>query len=98
MEKEPSWFGYLRLITPILLFVVTFIVGTLKADSARIENKLDCVDSKLFQHLTNDEMHTPRTLAVWRPEFQSFVKNNDESHSTINYSLSDIKAELRRIK
>ena len=52
----------LKYLTPILVTFSLFFMASLK-------NDLEKIDSKLFFHLTNDEMHTPRGCIVTKSEF-----------------------------
>ena len=76
-----EWF---RIITPFLLFVLTIFAGA-------IQTKLTDIDTKMFRHLTNDEMHSPRSLMVSKAEFCIY----QEMRST---QMADIKTDLQDIK
>lgn len=79
-----SWTEWLRLITPIGIF----ILGVFVTD---INKKIDCIDQKLFIHLTNDEMHSPRSLVVTKPEFTMYQVMRDKQMEDIREKISDIK-------
>ena len=62
----------LKYLTPILVTVSLFLIASLKGD-------IEKIDIKLFNHLTNDEMHTPRSYIVTKSEFniqKEYLKGN----------------------
>jgi hypothetical protein len=61
---ERSWMEVFRLITPFLLLVLSII-------GASINGRLTDIDTKLFRHLTNDELHAPRSLMVTKAEYEA---------------------------
>lgn len=79
-----EWTENMRWITPILVTICLFFL-------AMINNKVDQIDEKLFKHLTNDEMHTPRTLVITRPEFDIYQELRQRQMVDIKESLTEIK-------
>jgi hypothetical protein len=70
-----SWTELFRLITPFFLFILTLLAG-------QINSKINNIDEKLFIHLTNDEMHTPKSIVISKAEFsiyQEMRKNQMEN-------------------
>jgi hypothetical protein len=59
MQNNGSWIKY---ITPVLMTIAIFMLGTIMAQVSRI-------DEKLFQHLANDQIHMPRSQFVSKAEF-----------------------------
>lgn len=61
--------------------------------------KLDRIDGKLFHHLTNDAIHTPREQIVPRGEFKIFKHYQDERDEKIAKELRGLReAILKRRK
>jgi hypothetical protein len=64
MEEKRHFTEYFRVITPFLLLVLSVIGGS-------INTRLTDIDTKLFRHLTNDELHAPRSLMVTKAEYEA---------------------------
>ncbi len=79
-----SWTEYFRIITPFLLVVITAI-GTLT------NTKLDGIDDKLFKHLTNDEVHSPRSITVNRAEFEIYQSFRAKEMEALRSGIDDLK-------
>lgn len=89
MHNNGSWTKY---ITPVLVTIAIFMLGTIMAQVNRI-------DEKLFHHLANDELHTPRSLVVSKAEFEIhcrfFEKENDRIIRAIDELRNDLKVKSR---
>ena len=83
LGKRTHWTEYFRIITPFLLLVITGFATV-------INSRLCDIDNKLFTHLTNAELHFPRTQVVPKSEFDLTLKN-------IERQLDDIKREQIRV-
>lgn len=79
---QRSWTEYFRVITPFLLLVITGF-------AAVINSRLGDIDNKLFHHLTNDEMHAPRSLMVTKAEYQANLRNLETNIKEIKDMLRD---------
>lgn len=106
MPENKSWTEYFRMITPFMLVVFTFVGWTVNQRMASLESrivsvdcKIDAVDTKLFKHLTNDEIHIPRTMIVGQEAFLTYQKMRDtqmnDMKSELREGLADIKTILR---
>ena len=88
-------FEWFRLITPTLVTLNLFFLGT-------INFQLHEIDSKMFKHLTNDEMHTPRGMIVTKGEFEmhcAFAKQNvDMILRSIEKTECDLKEYIKESK
>lgn len=65
---------YMRLFTPLFLFTLNIIAGMMITNQGQIMTKLDAIDSKVFHHLTNDELHTPKNMITSKAEFDLYQK------------------------
>jgi len=83
-QNGKSWTEYFRIITPFLLLVLTLAAGG-------INSKLADIDTKLFKHLTNDEMHCPRSMVIQKPEFDVYQSMRDRQ-------MCDLKEDIKEIK
>ena len=83
-----SWTEYFRIISPFLLLVLTWI-------SASINNRLANIEDKLFKHLTNDEIHCPRSIMVPRAEFDLITKMREQQIKDIKDTIKDEFYQLR---
>ena len=82
--------GWTKYITPVLVTITIFMLGNIMAQMGRVEERL-------FHHLSNDEIHMPRSQFVSKAEFEiqsRFVeKENDRILRAIDDLRNDLKAE-----
>lgn len=90
------WTEHFRTLTPLLLFVMS-VIGSLIWYGVNINNqKLNDIDTKLFKHLTNDEMHCPRSIIVTRVEFDMYQKMRDKQMFDLKEGIYEIKCLLEK--
>jgi len=87
-KQRLHWTQRFSPITPVLVTISLFMLGGLLAGQSKLEERL-------FKHFTNDEMHTPRSLAIMRPEFQMYQAMRDQQMADIKNLVIDIKADLK---
>ncbi len=73
-----------RWLTPIMLTVAIAILTSLS-------NTVNKIDDKMFKHLTNDEIHAPRSIFVNKTEFDLYQKFRDNQMVAIDKNICDIK-------
>ena len=87
--------GWTKYITPVLVTITIFMLGNIMAQMGRVEERL-------FHHLSNDEIHMPRSQFVSKAEFEiqsRFVeKENDRILRAIDDLRNDLKAEYGKSK
>ena len=98
-SKNTGVWEYLRIATPVLTTLGLFIVGLVGSNLSNNVNRMETqllaqmgkIDDKLFRHLTNDEIHMPRSTMVDKQQFDLI--------NTIRASqLADLKAEICDVK
>lgn len=87
MEKQITWVDWIHVATPFLLLLLTAL-GTL------VYSKVEDIDNKLFHHLTNDELHAPRSLVVTKAEYTIYQQMRDAQMKDLKDGIIDIKAML----
>jgi len=87
-SNRKEWTEYMRWITPVLVTICIFFLTVINA-------KVDKIDDKLFKHLTNDELHPPKTLFVTRAEFSIYQEFRATQMEDFNDSMKEIKELLR---
>ena len=89
---KEDWTKY---ITPVLVTITIFMLGNIMAQMGRVEERL-------FHHLSNDEIHMPRSQFVSKAEFEiqsRFIeKENDRILRAIDDLRNDLKAEYGKGK
>jgi len=50
---------------------------------------------EVFKHLTNDEIHIPRSTVVTKAEFEMHCKFADRMVNQVEYLLKDFKKDIR---
>ena len=87
--------GWTKYITPVLVTITIFMLGNIMAQMGRVEERL-------FHHLSNDEIHMPRSQFVSKAEFEiqsRFIeKENDRILRAIDDLRNDLKAEYGKGK
>lgn len=85
------WTENFRIFTPILVTIACFMLGNLISTTNKI-------DDKLFKHLTNDEIHAPRSCYVEQTSFDMYQKLRDTQMAEMNKHIQEIKQMIREIK
>ena len=85
MQNSGNWTKY---ITPVLVTIAIFMLGTIMAQMNRI-------DEKLFQHLANDQIHMPRSQYVSKAEFDLHCKFFEKENERILKAIDDLRNDLK---
>jgi len=83
--------GWTKFITPVLVTITIFMLGTIMAQVNRI-------DEKLFHHLANDEIHMPRSLYVSKAEFEMQSRFIEKENDRIIKAIDDLRRDLKSKK
>lgn len=82
---------WLRYLTPILVTISLFFIASLKSD-------IEKLDTKMFNHLTNDEIHIPRGYIVTKSEFQIQKEYLQGSLTRIRQSILNLSLKIDALK
>jgi hypothetical protein len=93
-DEKRSPLTLLRFVTPLLVTIALFMVNQLNGSIDKVNTVVHEIDAKLFKHLTNDEMHTPRSLVLFKSEQDLINRIRTEQFNNINYQLSELKLVL----
>ena len=85
MQNSAGWIKY---ITPVLVTIALFMLGSIMAQVSRI-------DEKLFHHLANDEIHMPRSLYVSKAEFDIQSRFIEKENDRIIRAIDDLRKDLK---
>lgn len=91
--KRP-WTEYFRLLTPVLLLSLNLLAGMIIAEIGDLKYRISELDNKVFQHLTNDELHSTRSQTVSLSEYDGRVKEIDSCLLRIGEDLKYIREFL----
>ena len=80
---RPSWMNVTNMLVTISL-ALTSIVTMVLFD----------INNKIFVHLTNSEIHIPRSTVVSRDEFVIYQMMRDKQMTDIKQDINDIKCIL----
>lgn len=89
MQQKKEWSEAMRWITPIGVTICIFLL-------TMILHKTDTIDDKLFKHLTNDEIHTPKSIVLTRPEFDLYQQMRQRQMEETKELVIDIRNMLRQ--
>lgn len=106
MENGKGVWEYLRIATPVLTTLGLFIIGYMGSSlgnqisntKTEIIQKVDKLDDKLFRHLTNDEMHTPRSIAVDKNQFELINQMRSEQITDLRTRVECLKDEVKDLQ
>ena len=85
MGNKGNWTKY---ITPVLVTIAIFMLGNITMQIARI-------DEKLFHHISNSEIHMPRSQFVSKAEFDVQCKFVEKENDRIIKAIDDLRCELK---
>jgi len=89
------WTEHFKILTPILLICVNLLAGTIITNQNHILAYVEKIDNKLFSHLTNEEIHTPRGLVVSQGTFAVYQTMRDKEIGEIKDRLYEIRDFLK---
>lgn len=87
---DRHWTESFRIFTPILVTIACFMLGHLISTTNKI-------DDKLFQHLTNDELHCPRSVVVGKAEFNMYKDMLNDRVGDIQDTADAMKLSLEKL-
>lgn len=91
-----------RWITPIAVTIAIFVLSGLRSDVSNfktdIKFQLTAIEDKMFKHLTNEEIHCPRSSMVQKAEFDLYQKMRDKQMDSMECLIRDIKIMIKDIK
>lgn len=93
-----SWMEYFRLVTPILLFLLGLYINTIKTDLGYIRADIADTKNQVFHHLTNDELHAPRSLVVLKPEWDIYQTMRTKEMLAFSQQLAAVAEDVKDIK
>jgi len=82
---KESWTKY---ITPVLVTIAIFMLGNIMAQIGRVEERL-------FHHLSNDEIHMPRSQFVTKAEFDLHSKFSEKETERILKAIDELRVDLK---
>ena len=83
---KESWTKY---ITPVLVTIAIFMLGNIMAQVGRVEEKL-------FHHLSNDEIHMPRSQFVTKAEFEMQSRFAEKETERILKAIDELKSDVKK--
>lgn len=86
--RKMDWLKY---VSPILLTINLFLLSGIQGEISGVKSDIKDTNSMLFKHLTNDEMHCPRSITVTKPEFAIYQSMRDKQ-------MNDTKDGIDRIE
>lgn len=88
-RKEHSSLEWFRLVTPLLVTIALFMIGGVKGDVGKL-------DDKVFKHFTNDEIHIPRGMIVTQAEFDMRCKFADATMAENKQDLKEAVCDINK--
>ena len=85
MRSNGRW---TRFITPILVTIAIFMLGNITMQIAKL-------DEKIFHHISNAEIHAPRTQFVSKAEFDVQCKFVERENDRIVRAIEDLRCDIK---
>ena len=82
---KDSWTKY---ITPVLVTIALFML-------AQIITQVGRVEEKLFHHISNDEIHMPRSQYVSKAEFDLQAKFTEKEIDRILQAIDGLRNDIK---
>jgi len=86
--EEPKSAVILRYVMTGLLTINLFILGL-------VATNVNKIDNKLFEHLTNSEIHVPREYVISKAEFIMYKEFCQQGTNDIKEAINDLKDFLK---
>jgi len=90
-ENGKHWTESFKMLTPILVTIALFLLSSLRAD-------VKDINDKLFKHLTNDDLHAPKSMIVSQEAFTLYQVMRDAQMSELKSGITEIKEILKTKK
>ena len=89
-ERDFSMWSLMRLATPVLITICLFVISSMNSTMTRI-------DEKLFKHLTNDEIHSPKSMVVSKAEFSIYQGFREREMNELRLSQNEMQKNQKEI-
>ena len=93
--NEKSWTQYFRIITPIFIVTLNLLAGIIISNQETIKRTVGSIDSKLFLHLTNDAIHSPKGFVVTTAEFKIYQEFRTKEVGALRDDLVDLNHNMK---
>lgn len=98
MLHNENRFDFFKLITPILVTISIVFINLLSNRIDKLDKKIEEIDNKLFVHLTNHEIHTPRGCIVDQEVFKLHCQYEEERFKAVIDYLNQIYVKRGSVK
>lgn len=95
VQYATEWF---RVLTPIALFLLAWSNGVVSSRFDRIDQNIINLDTKIFHHFTNDEIHIPRSTVVTKAEYETLRLMRDRQIDDFNRTICEIRDSIKDIQ
>lgn len=85
MPDKDNW---TKFITPVLVTIALFMLGNIMAQVGRVEEKL-------FHHISNDEIHMPRSQFVSKAEFEMQSRFSEKEIDRILQAIDGLRNDIK---
>lgn len=91
-----SWLEYLRIITPVGIFVLTVYVNMMNTTIMGVKSEVTEMRAELLHHLTNSDLHMPRSTVTSKDEFTIYQNMRDKQTQDIKDGISRVENLLQK--
>ena len=85
MLKNGEW---TKFVTPVLVTIAIFMLGNITMQIARM-------DEKIFHHISNSEIHMPRSQFVSKAEFDVQCKFVERENDRIVQAIEGLRCDIK---
>ena len=86
-----EWTEKYRWVTPVMLMLLNIIAGGIVFQLTDLRHDVAGIDTKLFHHLTNDELHILRRDVVQKVEFDRMCELQRDERTRIFMAIGELK-------
>jgi hypothetical protein len=100
MHTEKPWHSnyvvIANLIMPILMVFCAYYTSTIQTNINETKTKVEQTYDLIFKHVTNDEMHSPRSVVVSKSEFMIYQEFRAQQMAELRQDMKEIKTLIEQ--
>jgi hypothetical protein len=105
-NNNGGWMSYLRLTTPAMVLILGFYINSVRSDIQRVSDNNVCqiqelkvsveaMRGEIVHHLTNSELHVPRSTVVSLDEFRLYQSVRDKQMADLKDGIYNLKSDFK---
>jgi len=103
-DIKSDWKEYFKLFTPFMIIIVSLIgwsikeqVNDMRSNILSIQCQVVSIDDKIFKHLTNEEIHMPRSTIATKGEFDLVYQVRERQFIELKQAINNLSLDVKTI-